>query len=299
MFKFFCSIPLAFLIATNCSAQLVNSEKNLFTEDTFFNEDFILCEKIKSITGAFHYKRDNEKMHDKGVIVKYEFDTLGRLKRQYSTFKKYGGETDTSFVFYEYDNDGRLSTKRTSDNFGFYSMSYTYDKNGNIIQETYSRELNANHSAGDFSLGKQYPMGVEKFEFDYISPVFYKKKLLNNLGVPFKEISFLMNELGKVTEETGTFLSIRHVERKNYTYNEKGKLIEKTEFTDLGQALTIQYQYVYDKNDQLIEIKKLKNTEPVQITEFMLNNNGLITNRLSREITAQIIDITKFSYEFY
>ncbi len=286
-------------IVLKCDAQIIDADRNPYSKEPFFNPEFILSENIKSITGAFHYKRDNEKMYDKGIIVKYEFDCNGRLERLYNTFKKYGGETDTLFVFYEYDSIGRLNVKRTTDNFGFYSINYSYNESGNIFQETYSRELNANSYSGQFILSKQYAMGVEKFEFTYVSPVYYTKKLLNSLGLPFKEISYLMNENGKLIEETGTFLSIRHVERKKYIYNDNGKLSESNESSDLGQNSTIHYIYAYDQKDQLIEIKKLKNEEPVKVTEFMLNEKGFLTNALSRDIAGKIIDVTKFSYEFY
>jgi hypothetical protein len=298
MFKFLSLISFSVVSSFFACAQILDPEKNMFSEEPFFNSATIAANKIKSITTEHHFKRDKEKMHDKGIRVIYEFDESGKLIKYMNVFRKYEGERDTVFIFYEYDENGRWTVKRTTDNFGFYSLTFTYDSKGNIVEETFSREINAGGSNGNFVLAKQYPMGVEKYEFQYFSPAFYKKKYLNNLGTPFKEVSYMFNDKGKLAEETGTFMTTRMLERKTFEYDEKLKLNKKTEYTDVVRDVVNTFIYVYDANDVLLEIRHMKNEDFVKVTEFMLSDKGLVTAMLTRDNVAKMIEVVKFSYEF-
>jgi hypothetical protein len=298
MSKFFSLISFFVVLTGIAGAQILDTEKSMFTEEPFFNAAAIAANNIKSITTEHHFKRDKEKMHDKGIRVIYEFDEAGKLIKYMNVFRKYEGERDTVFIFYEYDENGRWTVKRTTDNFGFYSLTFTYDSKGNIVEETFSREINAGGSNGNFVLAKQYPMGVEKYEFQYVSPTFYKKKYLNNLGTPFKEIAYVLDDKGKVIEETGTFMTTRMLERKTFEYDEKLKLSKKTEYTDVVRDIVNTFIYIYDSNDVLVEIRQMKNGDFVKVTEFMLSDKGLVSAMLTRDNAAKMIEVVKFSYEF-
>jgi hypothetical protein len=297
MFKLIFSFAFV-LLAFLANAQIFNTSKELFTNEPFFDIDFIAKNRIKSIKGELHYKRDKEKMLSKNSYLCYEFDTLGRMCRQYSTFPTAGG-SDTIFLYFEHDSLNRVYTKRSADNFGFFSYTYVYDDRGNIVKEVYNREVSAGTAAGDFILARQFPMGTEAFHYEYLGPYHFKKKLLNNLGTPYKEILFQINDKKQMLEETGTFLTTGQRERKIFNYNEKGQLTEKAEYSDIAGGNTIKFTYFYDDAGNLIEIKKFKNDEQTQVTEFMINEKGIVTAKLTRHIQDKLIDIIKFTVEYY
>jgi hypothetical protein len=278
--------------------QIVNPEQNLFSDEPFFNPDFIKQNNIKSISSEYYFKPDKEMMHPKGISITYEFSPEGYINKQSTRFRMPGGEFDTTFIYYEFDKAGRWITKRTTDNFGFFSLTFNYDEKGNVVEEVFNRELNATASNGNFILSKQYAMGIEKYEITYFTPNFYKKQYLNNIGMPFKEIAYALNDQGKVIEETGTFLSTRMLERKTFKYDSNNRLAEKTEYSDVSRDMELLYKYLYDEKGNLLEIKKIRNSEPLLITEFMLDSKGFITAKLARDNVAKMIEVVKFSYEF-
>jgi hypothetical protein len=298
MIRFFIAFFVLSLSVPVAYTQMLNPDKNLFSDEPFFNPEFIRKNKIKSLHTEHFYKPDKEMMYPKGLMIIYEFNADGHLSRQLSRFKIPGGGYDTTYIYYEFDPEGKWITKRTTDNFGFYSLGFKYDKKGNVVEEVYNRELNENQANGNFVLAKQYPIGVEKYEFNYVNPVFYKKRYLNNLSMPFKEVAFALNEQGKVVEETGTFLTTRMLERKTFKYDAEGKLVEKTEYSDVSKEVEFRYEYKYDEKGNLLEIKKFRNTELQVNTEFMLENNGFISAKLALDYAAKMIDVVKFSYLF-
>jgi hypothetical protein len=298
MFKFILS-SISILWSLSGNAQIFNLSKELFSNEPFFNADFISENHIKSIKGEFHFKRDKEKMISKNSSICYEFDTLGRLIRQYATVPKAETLPDTVFIYFEYDSINRVSIKRTADNFGFYSYSFVYDNRGNVIKEIYNREISSGTYLGDFNLARQFPMGTEEFVFEYFGPFHFKKKILNNLGVAYKEILYQVNEKKMIVEENGIFLTTGQREKKVFTYNDKFQLVEKAEFSDIAGGNSIRYSYQYDETGNLLEIKKHKNEELIQFTEFMLNDKGAITAKLTRHIAEKLIDIIKFSIDYY
>ena len=290
-------IILIFLVSLASNAQIINEQQNLLFEDPFFYEKFIDSKNIKSVTGEFHYKRDHQKMYNKGVIVQYDFDRNGKLRRKFNTVKEPGNKIDTVFVFYEYNVNGKLSNKRSVDNSKSVALSYIYDKKGNVLQQITFSGSNYKASPEVLSDDKPFKINIEKFEFHSVSPEYKIKKFLNTSGNPYREITYLFNGEGKVIEERNTLLSIRRVEKKQYQYSSTGQLVKITEIPNAEK--TIEWVYIYNEQGRLIEIKKLKNSEPVFFTQFMLDSQGLITNQISRNYTEKVIDVIKFRYEFY
>ncbi|MBA3899189.1 MAG: hypothetical protein H0X62_03110 [Bacteroidetes bacterium] len=299
MFRYLFTIAIFILTVLAAFAQMVNPEQNLFSDEPFFNPEFIKKNKIKSISTEHFFKPDQEKMHPKGLIIIYEFSPDGNINKRISKYRMPGGDFDTTYIYYEFDQAGRWSIKRTIDNFGFYSLTFIHDEKGNVIEEVLSRELNATASKGNFILSKQYHMGSEKYEIDYITSNFFKKRFLNNIGKPFKEIAYALNDKGKVIEETGTFLTTRMLERKTYKYDANNRLVEKTEYSDASKQAELLYEYKYDEKSNLVEIKKLRNSLPLLVTDFMLDERSFIIAKLSRDNAAKMIDVIKFSYEFH
>ena len=61
------------------SQMLNNSEGDAFLESPFFNESNIKANKIKKISGSFHFKKINDKIRPTGLVYGCEFDREGRI----------------------------------------------------------------------------------------------------------------------------------------------------------------------------------------------------------------------------
>ena len=279
--------------------QILNCNKDLFSEEPFFNYVQIKKYKIKSITGEIHFKRDYEKMNNKGLFIQYNFDQKGRLINQISTYKKSEGAIDTSVVLYEYDSLNRLSVKRKVDALGFYSLNYEYDLKNNLVKETYCRDINQLPFLADFILAKQYPMAVESFSYQYLTSTQYKIKYLNNLSIPYKEVIVYLDEKGRVSERSGRFVNTGKTEKYTYQYDQNGNLIQKSEFSDLGAEKNIVNKFKYDDSGRLVEIEKFKNDKQAEHTELLYDEDPFFNARLSRDIDIKLMDVVKYKYEFY
>jgi hypothetical protein len=88
------------------------------------------------------------------------------------------------------------------------------------------------------------------------------------------------------------------LERKTFKYDSNNRLVEKTEYSDVSRDVELLYNYLYDEKGNLLEIKKIRNSESLLITEFMLDSKGLITAKLARDNAAKMIEVVKFTYEF-
>jgi hypothetical protein len=280
-------------------AQMLNTKVSLFAEMPFFNEQFIKDKSIKTLAGEFHYKRDGEKMYEKGMMVYYDFNPKGQLARQYTVFRKPGGGSDTTFFYYEYDEKNRLKIKRSSDNFGFYSFTYEYDQNNNVIKEIYSRELNENGFSGNFILAKQYPLGVENYQYQYFTPLQFKKKHLNNLGSVFKEVIIEKDEKGNIIEENGRFVNTSAMETKTNVYSSIGFLIETNETNEVAGRSNVVHFFKYDDKNNVEEIKKTRNGTVQSNTEFMYSPEGILTAKLTRDENTKTIEVIKFTCWYY
>lgn len=293
---------ISFLIFSSFvgNAQLLDASQPLFTDEPFFNIQMVKEQKIKSISAEMFYKRDYEKMNSRGTFIQYNFDERGRLINQVSTFKKYGGLTDTAIIYYEYDNKDRLITKRKGDSFGFYSLNYEYDDSSNVTKETYCRDINASPWQIDFRLEKQFPIAVETFENNYLTPSQAKVKFLNNLGIAYKEMMVYKDKKGRVTEKFGRLIMTSKADKISFEYDAFDHVVKRTEFSDVGGEKKIEFVYKYNEGGLITEVEKLKNNVQVEYSEFLFEpGSPLFTAKLTRDLETKLIDVVKYQYGYY
>ena len=294
-----CFAVILIIIGTQTNAQLLDGSKNLFSDEPFFNIDFVKVNKIKAITGELLYKKDNEIIQSRNKFIRYDFDSLGRMFRIVNIFIRIDSIVDTTISAFHYDEKNRMITKRVSDNFGFYSLNYDYDSHDNITKGTYCREISSGNSQSNFVLAKQYPIAFDAFEYEYLSAIQYKKKTLNNLGKPYKEIIVNKNQAGQIVEEYGKLIVTSKIEKINYAYDEKYRLIEKVDYSNVSEENKIVFKYKYDIQNNILEFEKYQNDVLIFHSEFLYDENHLFTSQVSRDEGNKTIDISKYSYDFF
>lgn len=290
-----------------------------------FNQNFIQKKKIKIITVSYADKKDEFAIEDRGIKEEYNFDTNGLLQRHYITvlksrdaiektipavYKKgklikpketiteYIFTFDTTFTWFKYDQQNRLVMKRTAIGDYFSTVYYMYDDNGNVIKETTCKETNKNISKHYFVPGTQTVLTEELYEYVQQGSYQIKKKCLNDLGSVYKE--------GITNLKPG---SINIDYRYLYGYikfgyefklNEKMLVTDYLYYSNVTSDIRDKTVYEYDDKNNLLKEKYYKSEKEIYFSNYFYEENGnLIKNRLKRIHEKKMIEIAKFSYEYF
>lgn len=276
---------------------ILNNNCQAFTDQPFFNPQFIKKNKIKCIKGKTSTKKESDIIRESDVTQYFEFDQEGRVIKQMYSHHSFGYRTDTTTIIFIYDSLGRLVTRRQNDNLSFYSYNYTYDSLGNIIKETYCRDENCGPSKYQFKLGSQYEIIAESFKYAEEKGK-RVKKYFNNFGKEYQQREYYYDDLAYLkTEKMFYILTGRQTMQVDYTYNEQGFCMSRSEFNVDG--VKINNQYKYDKQGNLTEFDYLLDTEMVTHKELLYDKYMLLDASISKDIRTNLITIVRYTYEFY
>lgn len=290
---------IVILTTLNCSGQILDINKPLFTEDPFFNTIFIKKNNILSITGSISSKKVRDIIRTKGLDYYYEFNKDGSLKMQLSSLFN-GGLKDSTTVAYKYDSKGNITTKRKNDNYGFFSYNYTYDSADNIVLQTYCRDENKYKAKNKFELSKQYIIASDSFSYQKFDARQTKKIFYNGYGKIFKEQTNYYNEYGYLTEEYTKFLIGNNKKKVTYEYDENGRLYKKHTFTNIAEDKKTTEIYTYDEVGNILDIKTYNNDKHTNTKQFLYDNKTmLLTAQIIQDIETEFLRIIQYRYTFF
>lgn len=291
-------VVIVLLGINKAQAQIIlNSNCQAFTDQPFFNPEFIKKNKIKSITGKTSTKKENDIIRPTDIIQYYEFDATGRVVKQLYSHHAFGYRTDTTTIIFTYDSLGRLITRRQNDNLSFYSYNYKYDSLGNVIKETYTRDENCGPSKYQFKLGSQYEILSESYRYKEENGKRIKK-YFNSYGKEYQQREYYFDKLSYLKSEKMIYtLTGRQTSEINYEYNEQGLCVTRSEFNVDGVKIIAAYDY--DKQGNLTEYEYLLDTELVTHRELLYDQYMLLNATVSKDIRTNLITVVKFSYDFY
>jgi hypothetical protein len=283
------------------SAQMLVPGPKIFSEEPFLNTEIIKANKIKSMTVEVQSKADHKPIVHHNLWLYYDFDKDGRMIRSYKLFKKSDYHFDTLLVSYEYDAKNRVITKRMSDNFGFYSLNYEYDSKGNIVKETYCRDISSGSGHLDFKLQKQYPIAVETYKTECYTTTQCKRFTLNNLGNSYKETLIYYDKKGKLSSEETSYINTGKREKRSYNYDDKGRITEISDYTDIAGEHTQLISIDYDNQGRIIKWLVYKNNQLKENAEFLFleNKPQVISAYINRKESDKQMDIYKITYTFW
>lgn len=242
---------------------LDNAEGKTFGDVPFFNEEFIQRNHVKTISGYYSTKAKMSYIQKTKDIYYYEFNENGQLVKDYRT--QYG---DTLISMYSYDSLSRLSILRKSDNVGFHSYHFTYDNKGRVLAEEYRRDVNKVGNKAKFQLDKSYIVSIERYAYVDLEGANYKKIYFNNADRIYKEEFFYFNEDGYLLKEEGRLKMGSGLTNTSYTYDEMGRVIQKTVEKRVMGNYTSKWKYEYDEHSNVLAQHYYKNEvymEEIQI----------------------------------
>lgn len=272
---------------------LDNRQGNAFTDQPFFNQEFVRTNQLKQLKGTFVYKKRDELMKTTDFSYVYNFDKEGRLASTFET-RTDDGTVDTTWNVYVYDVDDQLIAHRKTDQEGFTTVRYRYDQQGRVILEEHVRDFKEE--------GVEKTLVFNKEEFKYFdSPQQTKRTRLNSYGLPYLEEFFYYDESGYLTERVERIKMTSTILAYKYEYNENGLLsaIHKTKSDQPDWSE--QEFYKYDELGNLIEKHVYKNGEFTTDIQIIYNSKSkLLATVITREVSTGFLMILRFlDYSFY
>ena len=287
---------LSVLIPILGFGQMMENEKGtIFSDHPFFNEKFIRSVKLKSLTGTISTKKELGTIKQTGKKQAYFFNENGSLGGSFQVYPK----NDTSFIFYEYDKNKNMIVKRFSDSYGFYSYTYTYNDQNEMVKKVYAREKNANKSKINFKLGEQYVVFEEGYKTE-VTDSSQTKVILNSNGRPYQRQQHFYNNLGYLIKVENKLLINNQVSKEVFAYNEKG-LLKSIQYYDHKDTIpTKGFLYNYDEWGNVSFIDEYRKNVRIKHKEILYDqSNFILKTVLSQDLKTNLITITKFKPEFY
>jgi len=276
-----------------------NQECNAFTDEPFFNKDFIKVNKIKKLTASVSTKKELSAINKTNLVICYEFSKKGGLEGYYHSQNK-ANKIDTSFIDYQYSDSGVLIAKRSNDSYGFYSYNYSIDSLNRIVKKTYCREKNIGKNRNSFVLGTRYVIFSESYSYKKTENG-YIKSVLNNNGRPYQRYEFVYDSLDYLKKEIKKLLINNKKSITRYEYNENGFISSKSFFlSEKNNVPSEKITYKYDEFGNMTYIDEYKDNKHITHKEILYDKSSYILKTLIvQNVETNFIKIIKFKVEFY
>ena len=288
---------LFLLSAFSAYSQILdNREGKTFGDVPFFNESFIKRNKLRTIKGNYSTKASLDYIKKSKDVYYYEFNAQGQLIQDYRT--QYG---DTIINTYQYDSLGRIELIRKSDNNGFQSYHYTYDKKNRITSQEFRRDVNKVGSKTNFVLDRTFIISTEKFRYTDLEGLNYKKFYLNHVDKVYKEEFFYYNKDGYLIKQEGRMKMGSGLNVTTYSYDELGRVKEKLAIKQLSSKSTTKWIYKYDEHSNVLSQHYYKNNK--YLTEYQIvyaEETLLLDAIITRDDETNFVTILDFvDYTFF
>lgn len=285
------------LVTAQSYAQMLDNRGGLaFTDEPFFNEDFIRENKVKRFEGYFVYKKSGQLMQETDYKYVFEFDRQGHLISSYET-KPAGKDIDTIWNLYAYNEAGLLTVHRKTEEDGFNSHHYTYDEQGRQITMENTRDYRDSSSNG---IARSLAFNKERKEyFDYGGQL--KCTHYNSENLPYLDEFWTYNELGYLVERMERIKMTSTVYTYMYEYNEKGKLAAIRKKSNLQETYIEELVFSYDELDNVKEKHLYRDGEFTTDYQFIYNSQSkLLSSVIIRQVSTGFMTIIRFKHvEFF
>lgn len=272
---------------------LDNSDGSAFTDQPFFNVDFIRSNKIDTVRGKYIIRKPGKSLTRTEYFQEFTFDKRGRLTSQTETFPD-DGTTDVTATHYDYDDLGRLRSKKKRTKEGFELREFKYDSIGRLVMETLSK-LYVD------SIGTSRTTQLNSETYQYIDlETQWRRISFNSYGKPFLEEIFYHDADGYITKKKDVIKMTSKQFIHEYEYNENGYLSAMRKKDEKGEKYTEEILFSYDEFGNLSEKQIYNNGEHITDIQIIYNNKtGLLSSIITRSLTTGILAILQFKEYSY
>lgn len=272
-----------------------NKQGLAFTNQPFFNHNFIKKNKVKKIKGEFTFKKAGDIMRKTELKSFYEFNETGLLIQSFET-RNDDGTKDTIQHFYDYSEDNQLLIHRKKDAGGYSSIHYFRDTLNRIIAEESHRDILSKEGI----LEKTFIINKETMRYAAY-PLQLKKTVYNIYDLPYLEEFSYYNTDGYLLSKEERLKMTSGIIKHQYEYNKKGFISAIRSNANLDGKFAEEWFFKYDDFGNLQEKHIYKNGVFITDIQIIYNvDTQLLSSVLTRDVKTNFISILRFlEYEFY
>ena len=270
---------------------IFNQNGEAFTNDPFFNAQFIKNNQILRIKGDYSFKKNKDLIRGVPGSFTYDFNPSGQLISSIDLHWN-GKSIDTTIQYYTYNELGSIVTIKKSKDKGVTLQSFERDSLNRIVaQINYRVSLNEKGEV------------LKKTEMNQETMTYFKEKktTYNSYGLPYLLSYETYNEDGYKTSSIDKLKMGGTVYKKNYGYNQKGLLTTIKTYYDNHPNPVEELKFQYDDFDNIIERHEFKQDVFLRDLQIIFDTKtGLLHSIIDRNPVNNFMSIIRFTgYEFY
>jgi hypothetical protein len=277
----------------NCAfAQLqIASAYNKLTEDASFAPNFMQQKRVLQITTTISKKKTLEAMIPLSKKYIYHFSRKGSMVKKEIVFTD---NSDPKNTHYTYDDVGNLTSEQTNEYNSFFTNYYEYDHLGRIkVLSTY-REVGVTTENGNVIIESRNLVDKKNYSYQPVSNG-TKKHYHNNYGRIYKYDLTTLSADGLIQSIQTKFISVRNYGFKKIFYADKIPI--RVELEEDGKVS--EFRNVYDGKKRLQKQDVYINNASVFTTEYIYNDDGLLTAQIRMDHSQDEMLIYQYNYKHY
>lgn len=282
LYKWAVSLLFFFSGLSSAGQQIEVDDTEIDFRQLSFQHDFIVQNKIKSISVSEREMRYGQLIKDLGSGIIYAFDGTGNCISR-TTTRNLFGRNDS--IIERFELRGReLEQSIRQDQRSYLRLER--EVKGDTISFCRYR---GNNEGEETWLSCEY----------HVSRIEGNKKtveIMNDQKRPYHKRVFHFDSLNYLTSIDNTYLVTRNCSSSLFSYNESGQLATRNDQSKKG---TKKWTYLYGEDSTLESIYYFENDELIWEREIVLGNSGKIDALLKRDPKSGDIRIDKYTYEFY
>lgn len=291
------SILFPALMCCCAHAQMLRVEPG--TEDPMalrFNEAFIQRNGILSIEGQGNVKRDGEPIRQKNERAEYRFDLSGRMAYSNTSYGRSSAVMDTSHVTWLYDAKGRPIEQQRNDRSGRFAQRDSLDAEGRILRRTHVRIQGPVTGGYNSPKVTETMISDERFAYAAINDTSERVTWHNDRGLPYREQVFHKDKWGYLrTIEDRNIITGRRGET-TFRYDEKGRLAERIERSDLASTTARKHIWRYDNAGNVTLCDAWRDDKQTRHSEYLYEDGTLLLKAIiAKDMETGLIHITRFT----
>jgi hypothetical protein len=263
-----------------------------------FNERFIERNRIAAITGQRMVKPDFQPMRNLPEKHLYRFDAQGRTVYSNHSYGKPGTGLDTASVAYTHNAAGQVTRILRNDLGGYFAHDLLRDTQGRVVRETYSRIENLGPDRYTLVPGAVTEISDEHHAYEQVNDTTVRHTIANNLGLPYREQLWISDRSGYLRRIEDRYLVNNRRGRITFGYDEKGRLVERTEQPDLAQPRTLRRTWAYDEAGNVIASDLHQDGRHVEHEEYLYEEGTMFLKaRLTKDMASNAIHVVRYHTE--
>jgi hypothetical protein len=296
--RFTTGVLMVMLSIQQVSAQIIDNRLgNAFSEEMYFNQEFLWQNKIKTITGIVSVKRPNRPIEPRPDLFVFRFNEVGLL-REMDKVTSVLQLVDSLKVEYKRNDLGELEWRKESGPRGFSTTSFNYDEHGRVKRLDFGKSENVASQSNHLESGKNVLVNSETYEYSESGDYVMRRKVFNNYGLFYAEDITTRDPLGYIKTEVRELVMSGRTVSREYIYNDRGWISEIVTTDNQGGPERKDVFY-YDLLGNLLKVEYYTSDDLIREIEVLYTETSLIEALLDHDLQSRDILIIKFAFEFY